>query len=150
MTTLERTYTVPLRAGFQKSPAYYRTNRAVKTLREFMVRHMKASKDKILIGQALNDHLWRNGIKNPPARVTVLARKLDDGSVQVELVGKDYKGATKPAPRSEEPKGLKERLQAAVGKKDAKADAAEEPAAEAPKKVATKKAPAKKAAAKSE
>ncbi len=149
MATLERTYTVPLRAGFQKSPAYYRTNRAVKTLREFMVRHMKASKDNILIGQELNDHLWRNGIKNPPARVTVLAKKLDNGTVQVELVGKEYKGTVKPAARSEEPKGLKERLQAAVGKKGEKADSDEE-TAEAPKKVAAKKAPAKKAAAKSE
>lgn len=154
MATLERTYTIPLRAGFRKSPKYYRTNRAVKTLRAFLVRHMKAPEDKILIGQHLNEELWRDGIKNPPARVTVLVRKFDDGTVQAELVGKAYKGTVKPQARKEEPGNLRERLQASIGaKKDAPATTleqqADKAAESAPKKAPAKKAPAKKAPAKS-
>jgi len=153
MATLERTYTVPLRQGFRKSPKYYRTNRAVTTLRAFLARHMKAPDDKIAIGQHLNEELWRNGIRHPPARVSVTVRKFDDGTVQAELAGKTYKGAIKPEARREEPQGIKERLQAAVGgKKEATPEALpdETPAEPAPEKsdAPVKKTVVKKAARK--
>lgn len=145
---IERTYTVPLRPGFRNAPAYYRTNKAMMTLRRFLVRHMKVRDENIRIGQHLNELIWRHGIKNPPPRVTIHVRKSDEGIVTAELEGKTFKDAVKPLAREEAPTGLKERLQAAVGKKD-KADDAQEPVAdeteEKPHKKAAKKADVRKA-----
>jgi ribosomal protein L31E len=115
---MERTYTIPLRPGYRNAPAYYRTNKAVRTLRLFLVRHMKAKEADVRIGQHLNELLWKHGIKNPPARVTVNVKKDDKGLVFAELAGKEYTSAVKPQARREEAKGLKERLQSVVGKKD--------------------------------
>ena len=150
MPILERTYTIPLRSGFRKSPKYYRTNRAISTLRAFVVRHMKVSEENVRIGQILNDELWRNGIKNPPARITVTLHKGEDGIVLAELAGKTYQGTVKPEARREEPQGLKERLQAAVGKKEAPVATPQEQDATPQEKAvpASKKTPAKKAAKK--
>ena len=39
--TLERTYIIPLRREWLKVPEYKRTNKAVKAIRQFIVRHMK-------------------------------------------------------------------------------------------------------------
>lgn len=132
---IERTYTVPLRPGFRNAPAYYRSNKAMATLRAFLVRHMKVADKDVKIGQHLNELIWKHGIKNPPPRVTIHVKKSDDGIVTAELEGKTFKDAVRPKAREEQPTGLKEKLQAAVGKKD-KADdeAVEEPKA-APKKA---------------
>jgi len=128
----ERTYTIPLRSGFRNAPAYYRTNKAVSTLRAFLRRHMKVKDENIKIGQHLNELLWKHGIKNPPPRVTVTVKKSDEGLVTAELVGKTFKDTVKPLAKSEEPQGLKERLQAAVGGKGDKAEAKDEKAEEKP------------------
>lgn len=147
----ERTYTVPLRRGFQNAPKYYRTNRAVKTLREFLMRHMKAAEENVRIGQHLNQLLWQHGIRNPPAKVTITVKKGDDGIVLAELAGKEYKDVVKPKARTEEPKSLQDRLKAAVGKKDA-AEAQDAPPRDEAVPAATQdeapkvKRPAKKAA----
>ncbi len=132
MAILERTYTVPLRSGFAKTPRYRRTNRAVRTLRDFLVRHMKAPAEQIKIGQHLNEFLWQDGIRSPPPRVTITVRKDDEGIVRAELAGKEYAEAVRPLDAQQEPQGLKEKLQAAIGSKKEKpataADAGEEPA----------------------
>jgi large subunit ribosomal protein L31e len=133
---VERTYTVPLRPGFRNAPKYYRTNKAMSTLRAFLVRHMKVAEEHIRIGQHLNAYIWENGIKNPPPRVTIHVKKADDGVVTAELEGKTFADAVKPQAREEQPQGLREKLQAAVGKKE---DKPEEAPAEAPKKRAAKK-----------
>jgi large subunit ribosomal protein L31e len=128
---IERTYVIPLRAGFRNAPAYYRTNRAVKTLRAFLVRHMKVKDEQIKLGQHLNMFLWDHGIKNPPPRVTVNVIKNDEGIVTAELEGAKYTETVRPRAKDDEPQGLKEKLQAAVGgKKDKKAEAAKDDAAE--------------------
>jgi ribosomal protein L31E len=142
---IERTYVVPLRRGYINTPQYYRTNKAVSTLRKFICKHMKVKDDKIRIGQNLNILLWKHGIKNPPARVTITVSKSDEGIVQAELVGQSYKDSVKPAARDDAPQGLKEKLQAAVGgKKEPETPEVEEkpkaPAKKAAKKAATKTA----------
>ena len=139
--TIERTYTVPLRSGFRNAPKYYRTNKAMSTLRAFLVRHMKVSDDQIKIGQYLNEELWRHGIKNPPPRITITVKKTDDGIVTAELEGKTYKETLRPMAREEQPQGLKEKLTAAVGKKEDKEEPTEsEEAPEAKPKKAKKAA----------
>ncbi|MBR9700317.1 hypothetical protein GOV11_00440 [Candidatus Woesearchaeota archaeon] len=112
----ERTYTIPLRKGFMNTPRYKRAKKAVTTLRAFLVRHMKT--EDVRIGQHLNEFIWQDGIKSPPPRVKVTVSKTKDGIVQAELFGKKYKDVAKPKELKEAPQGLKEKLQAAVGKKD--------------------------------
>ena len=75
---IEREYIIPLRHRWKIVPRYQRTNKAVKAVKEFLVRHMKIRDrdlDKIKIDKYLNETLWHRGIKNPPAKIKVLAVK---------------------------------------------------------------------------
>jgi large subunit ribosomal protein L31e len=74
----ERTYTVPL-SKTRYTPYYKRTPRAVKLIKGFFTRHMKA--EKIIITKELNESLWENGIRNPPRRIKIRATKDDEGNV---------------------------------------------------------------------
>lgn len=81
---IERIITVPLKAT-KMAPRSRRAKRAVKEVREFITRHMKAEEDKVWIDTALNEKLWERGIQNPPSRITVKATKFEDGLVEVTL-----------------------------------------------------------------
>lgn len=81
---IERVITVPLKAT-KMVPRSRRAKRAVKEVREFIARHMKAEEDKVWIDTKLNEKLWERGIQNPPSRITVKATKFDDGTVEVTL-----------------------------------------------------------------
>mgnify|MGYP001226306978 CR=1 FL=1 len=86
---LSREYIVPLRKGWLKVPKYKRSRKTVKTLKEFLVNHMKVyDKDlgKIKLDVDLNNEMRFRGEKKPPARIKVKAVKYDDGIVRVELV----------------------------------------------------------------
>ncbi len=85
---IEREYIIPLRKKFRKAPRYKRTPKAIKAIKEFLVRHMKIydrDLNKIKIDKYLNEFLWARGIKNPPAKVKVKATK-EGEKVKVELV----------------------------------------------------------------
>ena len=114
---ITRTYTVPLRRGFNETPRYKRTNKAVRVLREFLVKHMKS--ENIRLGDKLNELIWTKGIKNPPPRVKITVTKDKEGIVRAELEGTEYKDF-KQQDKKEEPKSAKEKLQSAV--KGAKGD----------------------------
>jgi len=81
---LERVYNVPLRREFLKAPNWNRSKKAVKALREFIIKHMKS--ENVLIGKYVNQQIWKDGIKKPPHHVKVNAIKDDKGVVKVELV----------------------------------------------------------------
>jgi len=84
---LEREYVVPLRRGFLNVPRYRRAKKAVKVLREFMVRHMNVRDGdlgKVKIDGYLNNEIWFRGIKKPMSKVKVRVKKID-GIVYVEL-----------------------------------------------------------------
>ena len=81
---IERIITIPLRAT-KMAPRSRRAKRAVKEVRGFIMRHMKADEDKVWLDTALNEKLWARGIQNPPSRITVKAVKFDDGLVEVTL-----------------------------------------------------------------
>jgi len=86
---LEREYIVPLRRGWQKVPEWKRANKAVKTLKEFIVKHMKVyDRDlrKARVDVLLNNEIRFRGVKKPPASIKVKAIKYDDGYVDVKLV----------------------------------------------------------------
>lgn len=120
---LERNYVVPLRKGFLKTAPYKRSKKAVKTLREFISKHMKS--DNVKIGKELNDLIWIHGIKNPPCKVSVTAVKDKDGKVDVNLEGikpvkvEEKKPATKKTVKKEAE--VKEKVE--VASKDQKKEA---------------------------
>ena len=56
---LERTYNVPLRRRFHHVPRYKKAKKAITTLREFIIKHMKPGADEkgriqLKIGKYLN------------------------------------------------------------------------------------------------
>ena len=86
---LEREYSVPLRKEWLKVPRYKRSNKAIKALKEFMVRHMKIyDKDlrKTKIDVNLNNEIRFRGVKKPYSKIKVKAKKFDNNIVKVELV----------------------------------------------------------------
>lgn len=85
---LERTYIIPLRRSWLKVPEYKRANKAVKAIKEFLVRHMKVyDRDlkKIKIDIILNNEVRFRGMRKPPAKIKVKASKFDNDIVKAEL-----------------------------------------------------------------
>jgi len=84
---LEREYVVPLKRGVLNVPHYRRAKKAVKVLKQFMVRHMNIRDGdlrKVKVDINLNNEIWFRGIKKPMNKVKVKATKID-GIVYVEL-----------------------------------------------------------------
>lgn len=81
---LEREYIIPLRKEWLKAPSFKRAKKAVRGVREFLARHMKAEFDDIKVGRFLNEQLWERGMKNPPHKVKIKAIK-EGGIVRAEL-----------------------------------------------------------------
>lgn len=100
---IQRTYNVPLRREFLRSPRYKRAKKAIIALRKFLQKHMKS--EDVLIGRRLNEQVWLHGIKNPPHHVKVDVVKEDDGKVYAELSGFKYE---KPIVEEEKKKGNEE------------------------------------------
>ncbi len=132
MAEIKRSYTVPLRREFLKAPRYNKTKKAVKALQEFLAKHMKVPIEKVRIGDELNKHLWKSGIRSPPPRVKIDVIKDEEGMVFAQLEGIEYKRKVK-----EEEKGkLAQMVEKVTGKKTPlKAEEAAQPSSE--KKEAT-------------
>jgi len=75
----ERIYTIPLRDVINKSVRNKRAPRAIKKIKQFLKRHMKA--EIVKIDNELNEKVWARGIQKPPARVRVKAVK--EGNVVI-------------------------------------------------------------------
>ena len=83
----EKEYVIPLRAKWKKVPRYKRASKAIKTIKEFLVRHMRIrDRDltKIKIDKYLNEAIWLRGIKKPPKKIKVKVKK-DGDLVKVEI-----------------------------------------------------------------
>lgn len=134
MTAQERKYTIPLRRKYVDAPKYKRAKKAIKTVKEFISKHMKT--EDVRIGKNLNEYIWRHGIKNPPGKVSVNAVQ-QEGYISVELEGYKYqveKVQTEATP--EQQGGLKGKLQSAVG--DLKGDDKESEESEKPAEESSK------------
>jgi large subunit ribosomal protein L31e len=79
---LTRVHMVPLRRAFE-APKYRRTKVAIRIIREFTTRHMKATEVKI--DEDVNLLLWARGITNPPRRIKLEMERDEDGVVSVRL-----------------------------------------------------------------
>ena len=98
-TENEREYIIPLREKIRVVPRYKKTNKAIKTVKEFLARHMKIRDrdlNKIKLDTYLNEFLWSRGIKNPPHKIKVKAIKQGD-IVKAELVDFTKKLSSKKA-----------------------------------------------------
>lgn len=80
----ERILTIPLRV-VRTVPRTRRAPRAVKAIREHVVRHMKAKTEDVWIDPKINELLWRRGIEQPPHRIRVKVIKFEDELVEVSL-----------------------------------------------------------------
>jgi Ribosomal protein L31E len=86
---LEREYIIPLRTKFRQTPRYRRTPKAIKAIKKFLLKHMQVrdtDMNMIKMDKALNEEIWFRGIRNPPSKIKVKARKMESGVVYVELV----------------------------------------------------------------
>jgi len=133
-----RTYTIPLRKEFLKTARWRRAEKAVNTVRSFVVQHAKA--EDVKVGRWLNEAIWKRGAKNPPSRVRVDVTKEDDYVLVElsELPRKAKKEEKQPAelPAKVEEKKEEKPVKKTVAKKETKP------------KTTTKKAPVKKPVAK--
>ena len=85
---IEREYIIPLREKGRSVPRYKKTPKAIKTIKEFLVRHMKIRSrnlNNIRLNRFVNEAIWARGIKNPPSKIKIKAIKSGE-IVRVELV----------------------------------------------------------------
>lgn len=135
----EREYVIPLRVEWRKVPKYQRAAKAIKAIKEFLVRHMKIyDRDlkKIKIDKYLNEQIWIRGIKMPPHKIKVKAIKNGE-NVQVELINfpdklkykklREEKLETKAKESKEKKKTLMQKMKEGAPKKseEKKEDSAE-------------------------
>ncbi|MFH1972582.1 MAG: 50S ribosomal protein L31e [archaeon] len=117
---MERKYIIPLRKEYQKSPIYKRTPRAVRTVKEFLQKHMKV--EDVRLGKHLNMALWNNGNRNPPHKIEVNVKKFENKEgtyVRAEIPGKKFEEEEKK--KDDKKKGkLQEKIEQMTGKKDTK------------------------------
>jgi large subunit ribosomal protein L31e len=78
----ERIYVVPLKYA-RKGPRSKWAKKAVRYLREYIEQHFKP--EYLIISQEVNEKIWERGIKKPPRKLRVLARKNIDGLVYLNL-----------------------------------------------------------------
>jgi large subunit ribosomal protein L31e len=78
----EQIYVIPLR-DVKRAPRWKRSNKAVKDIRAFLVKHMKS--EDIKLDRSINEKVWDRGSEKPPRKIRVRAMKFEDGQVQAEL-----------------------------------------------------------------
>jgi large subunit ribosomal protein L31e len=75
----EKIYTIPIgRLGYVTDRGH-RAPRAVRDVRAYVARHMKA--DEVAISNEINAALWARGMNKPPRKITVRAVKDKEGKV---------------------------------------------------------------------
>ena len=77
----EKVYTISLRHVWVVTPRGKRAPRAVRDVRAFVSRHMKA--EEVAISDEVNSAIWSRGINKPPRKITVRAVKDKEGKVTV-------------------------------------------------------------------
>ncbi len=80
----ESVYNIPL-IKTKMVPTTGRSNRAVKEIRAYVARHMKADEKDIWIDPKVNETIWARGRTAPPGKMRVKAVRFEDGLVEVSL-----------------------------------------------------------------
>ncbi len=142
-----RNYIVPLRNGWLKAPRWRRSKRAVAELKKFILKHSKA--ENVKLSNWINELIWNNGGKNPPAKVSVKVtlredevgkkkEKIKTAHVELAVLSKRAERIEEKTKKykseKEKKKSLKEKVQEAMkGEKPKEEPTAEVKEAEAPK-----------------
>ena len=95
----EKVYTIPLGKAWIM-PSNRRASRAVRMIREFVVKNMKLEKPKggeveeeepkkLVISGEVNERVWSRGMQKPPRNIRVRAAKDKEGNVTVYLAEGD-------------------------------------------------------------
>ena len=66
-----------------EAPPYRRAKVAIRLIKEFAERHMKA--EEVKIDSEVNESVWARGIKKPPRRIRLEMERDEDGIVSVKL-----------------------------------------------------------------
>jgi len=99
---LERIFVIPLKKkGFKSSKA---APTAIKRVKKYLTKHMKAEEKDIWIDDSLNSALWSYGKFNMPSKIRVKAVKFDDGVVETYLPELDFKKSRREILREEKEK----------------------------------------------
>ena len=77
MAEMERIYTVPFRDAYSASRVV-RARVAIKLLRKFLVRHMRVLPENVVISEKLNSFIWSRGMRKPPRKVKIRAKKTEE------------------------------------------------------------------------
>jgi len=80
----ERIMTVNLRKKFIKKPKWRRANIAVRTVEDFVKRHMKT--DTVKLSKEVGEKIWSRSREKPPNKIRIKAIKKEDGTVEVKLL----------------------------------------------------------------
>src|SRR3990172_4174662 len=97
---LERVYTINL-GKVLLSPNNQRAKRAVNMVKEYARHHMKT--EEIKIEEAVNNQIWKRGIKHPPRKIRARMTKTDEGFVLVSPYEKEIEEAVKPTKEKKTP-----------------------------------------------
>ncbi len=81
---IERIYVIPLR-GAKHGPVSKAAPNAMKAVKNYLIKHMKVTKDNIWIDESINHELWSRGKYHIPSKIRVRAVKFDDGVVEASL-----------------------------------------------------------------
>jgi len=141
---LERQYTIPLKRGVLKVPRYRRAKKAVKEIKIFLARHMKAEVENVKVGRWLNELVWERGIKNPPNKVRVNVSKDDKGIVKAELIELSERSKKIQAKEDSRVKTIEEKKKAEEAAKKAQEEAMKKEAEEKKKKEEAEKSASEK------
>jgi len=99
---IEKIYVIPLKTkGFKSSVA---APKAVKRVKQYLIKHMKAENKDIWIDDSLNDALWKHGKYKMPSKIRVKAVKFDDGVVEVYLPELEFKKSRRELLKEEKAK----------------------------------------------
>ncbi|ADC64222.1 Ribosomal protein L31e [Ferroglobus placidus DSM 10642] len=83
---LERVYSIRLKHKMKRYPRWLRAKKAIRYVRRFLSKHMKADEDKIRLDTKINEKIWERGAQKPPTKIRIRAVKFDDGVVEAELL----------------------------------------------------------------
>ena len=87
----EKIYTIPLRKEWLKVPIYKRSRKSITATKQFLLRHLKK---EVKLGPYLNEYIWKQGNRHPPARVKVRIDEEKDKLI-AELINAPRKEAKK-------------------------------------------------------
>jgi large subunit ribosomal protein L31e len=81
---IERIYVIPLTTA-KHGRSSLAAPRAVKHVRQYLMKHMKVDEDNVWIDDSVNRNLWAHGKFKIPSKIRVRAVKFEDGVVEATI-----------------------------------------------------------------